>query len=442
MKSVKELNLDYICTGCGACETICPTDAVKIKVEDAVYKPRVENEKCIECKKCINVCPGLAINIKKQSKILFSNQNNINEDEVLGNFIANYTAYSTDKRLRYEAASGGIATTILIYLFEENIIDGAVVTKMDEQDKTKSKTYIAESIEEIKAAKTSKYCPTHPLSKLKELNKYDTNKRFAFVGLPCHIHGLRKLQDEEKWLKDKIILTMALFCTHAVNYKGTEVFLEKLADGNQNINSLQYRGNGWPGSAKIKYDNKEIDVDLNDYWNPYFAPYFFTPFRCLSCNDLVGELADISLGDAWLKFIEEKDDQGTSIIITRTNFSEKIIRDMENKNLIELNEISQKEVKKSQEKIIIRKKSTIAYRINLFKKMSIPIPEYGLNFDITKDPLSKKIVGYFGAVLIYFNSHMSKNKLTLKLIKLLPSKISNKYSSFVIKVGSKEIDTR
>jgi coenzyme F420 hydrogenase subunit beta len=207
------------------------------------------------------------------------------------------------------------------------------------------------------------------------------------------------------------------------------------------MKKLQYRGNGWPGSARIEYEDKEIDIDLNDYWNPYFAPYFFTPARCLSCNDLVGELADISLGDAWLKSIEEKDDQGTSIIITRTNLSEKIIEDMKDKNLIELNEISQKEVKKSQEKIIVRKKSTIAYRINLFKKLNIPVPDYGLKFDISRDSLFKKIVGYFGAVLIYFNSHMSKNKFTLKLIKLLPSKILNKYSSFVIKIASKEFDT-
>ncbi|MGM0509436.1 MAG: Coenzyme F420 hydrogenase/dehydrogenase, beta subunit C-terminal domain, partial [Fusobacteriota bacterium] len=428
MINVNELNLDYICLGCGACETICPTNAIKIKIENNVYQPKVEKDKCIQCKKCINICPGLEINIEEQSKILFDNQNSINNDYVLGRFISNYLGYSTDEKLRYEAASGGIATSILTYLFSENIIDGAIVTKMDENDNKKSKTYIAESIEEIKEAKTSKYCPTHPLSALKDLKKYKQDKKFAFVGLPCHIHGLRKLEKREKWLKDKISLSISLFCTHSINYKGTELLLDKLAYGSENINKLQYRGNGWPGSAKIEYKNKEISINLSDYWNPYFAPYFFTPYRCLSCNDIVGELADISLGDAWLKSIEEKDDQGTSIIITRTNFSEIIIKNMEKNNLIEIKQISKNKTKKSQEKIINRKKYTVNYRINLLKKFKKPVPRYKKNFYSKKNSFLENIAGYFGALLIYLNCHVSKNKFTFKLIKILPLKILNKYS--------------
>ena len=44
------------CMGCGACSTICPSNAIQIK--NGI--PATEKEKCILCGKCIEKCPTLA----------------------------------------------------------------------------------------------------------------------------------------------------------------------------------------------------------------------------------------------------------------------------------------------------------------------------------------------------------------------------------------------
>ncbi|TDO84356.1 coenzyme F420 hydrogenase subunit beta [Halanaerobium saccharolyticum] len=438
MKNVGDMDLDYLCTGCGGCEVICPTDAIKIKLKNDVYLPQVDDNKCIKCNKCLLGCPGLSLNSKKYSDMILKVEESTKEDFMLGKFISNYLAYSTDKKLRFEAATGGLATSILIYLFNENIINGAVVTKMNEQDKTKSKTFVAQSIEEIRSAKTSKYCSTHPLSTLKELKKTSKDKKFAFVGLPCHIHGLRKIQEQEKWVKDKIIFSIGILCTHSVDYSGTRLILDKMACGKENLIGIQYRGNGWPGSAAIEYKDKKISIPLENYWNPYFGPYFFTPYRCISCNDLTAELADVSLGDALLKDIEENDDQGTSIVISRNNFVEKIIKKMADKNLLSIEKISKNIIKESQQNILIRKKVTLAYRLSLFRFFSKAIPETEDKISFSNDMISQKTKGYLGAFLIWFNSYLSKTKIGYNIIKLLPVNFLKKYSYYVNRIAGRK----
>lgn len=55
-----------ICVACGACETACPSGAIK------VYKgcfARVAENKCVGCGKCEKVCPANSIVIESRGNI-------------------------------------------------------------------------------------------------------------------------------------------------------------------------------------------------------------------------------------------------------------------------------------------------------------------------------------------------------------------------------------
>jgi len=45
------------CTGCGACEAVCPIEA--IQVSDGVA--RIDQDRCNECEACVEACPHQAI---------------------------------------------------------------------------------------------------------------------------------------------------------------------------------------------------------------------------------------------------------------------------------------------------------------------------------------------------------------------------------------------
>ena len=46
------------CTGCGACEDVCPVDA--IKVDDIAV---VNADECTDCGSCVDECPVSAISM-------------------------------------------------------------------------------------------------------------------------------------------------------------------------------------------------------------------------------------------------------------------------------------------------------------------------------------------------------------------------------------------
>ena len=49
-----------LCSGCGACKSICPKDCISFKEDDNITAV-IDKEKCIKCGKCLETCKFGAI---------------------------------------------------------------------------------------------------------------------------------------------------------------------------------------------------------------------------------------------------------------------------------------------------------------------------------------------------------------------------------------------
>lgn len=425
-KRVDNIDQKYLCTGCGACSAICPSGAISMTLTKEGFRPMVDRTKCINCGKCFETCTGRGIFVDKISKKFWPENK---KNKLVGKYSEIYLGYSNDESVRYNAASGGITTIILIYLLEKKIIDGAIVTKFNEKE-MEPRTFIARSRKEIISAQTSLYCPTCPVATIKETKRH-TGEKFAFVGLPCHIHALKTLAEREHWIHERIKLSIGLFCSRGATLDATKVILKKFAKGTDGIRSLKYRGNGWPGTFSVEYaDRKIFKVPLYEYWPRVFAPFFYVPYRCLSCHDMSAELADISVGDAWLKRIKEKDKKGTSIIVARSSFGVSILKTMKKENFITLSKIKVSKVIDSQKGALLRKKVGVGSRLKLLHILGKPIPQYDIRF-------KHSLGGLLGAALAWLLSFISKTKTGAILIEKSPRILTETYLNLVYKYSIK-----
>ena len=150
-----------------------------------------------------------------------------------------------------------LVTSLLIYALEKGIIDGALVTRMQKDNPFEPEPFIAMNKEEIIEASKSKYCPV-PLNKLIKEILGTENLKIAVVGLPCHIHGIRKAEMLNKSLKSKIVLHLGIFCSHTIHFGRQIPILNKLDIAKCDVLKIDYRGNGWPGNMIIELKNGNI----------------------------------------------------------------------------------------------------------------------------------------------------------------------------------------
>ncbi len=332
-----ELCDEKVCTRCGCCVSVCPQQCIRLEEYPA------KGEECTACGLCEDVCPGNGVDLKEMAEGLFQKAQ-CNED--VGRFIQAYIGYSNDGRVREKATSGGVVTSLLIYLLEQGVVDGALVVLFDEKEPWKTKYVVATSKEEIIKSAQTKYQVT-------SLTGFEDVESVAVVGLPCVVEGLRKAQ---KHLGEKVKVLIGLFCWVNMEREATEFLLQKMGVTVEDVTSVEYRSGDYLGGFKVQLKNGEVKFLGKECYN--VLPLLFAPQRCVYCGDFTNELADISVGDA--KFVESK--KGHTFIITRSQGGEDVVRDCVKRGYIQIETCDVEDIVRSESSALQFKKGAYKRR--------------------------------------------------------------------------------
>ena len=373
--SIEWVVKNNLCLGCGVCEDACPVHAISFTEKHAVNVPQVDINLCLNsksgCSRCFDVCPGHGIDLIIKSQNYYGAANNY--DDYIGPYISCYTGWSNNYDIRYHSASGGILSHFLIYLLEEHIIDGAVVTKFSDVNPLRTTSFIATNRNEILSAKSSKYCPVSLNGIIRKIKAF--SGKVVIVGLPCHIQGMRKTATLDKKFREKVAGYFAIYCSSSRNFKAIKFLLKVHNVDPHDVKEFAFRDDGCLGSMKIHTSQKTVTEPYIMYYSKLRS--YFKPRRCSFCLDHYGMLADISFGDIHLApYFNEI---GVNSVIVRNPKFEQYLQQAEKSGDITLKCINCKEVNKSQQMMYKNRDISVPFFLKFEKLLGRKVPQYDLN---------------------------------------------------------------
>jgi coenzyme F420 hydrogenase subunit beta len=330
------------CFLCGGCQAVCPNDCLSIK-ERVLFK----EDKCDDCGLCYNICAGSYFCAAEKSKI---------DDKSLGVYTDLFFSHAKDPVAREQGTSGGSIRALVKFLLDSRKVDGVI--QIVNPDSTIKICCHDEDI----LPRRSIYTNIPLLRVLKEL---DPVKKYAIVGLPCHLQTLSKINNKN--LFKNIKYRIGIFCGFNMEPRAITDVMEMIGITQPEVRDIDFRGGHYPGGLTFTLKNgKRISFSKKLY---YFLDLLYLPKRCYYCCDFAAEESDISLGDA-LTFSRNRpnDDKKWNSLICRTEKGKNLIADAEHSNIIELIKTNKTELKKPFQFNITYKKHWLKMRLYLSGK--------------------------------------------------------------------------
>ena len=400
-----------LCTRCGSCAGTCPKKLVVIKNDSGDCLPELMG-KCEDCdSQCYHGCPGRYVNFPALNQALYGQQP---DSYLIGNYRDLWVAYSTDEKIRREGASGGVITALLKYLFDTASIEEAYVMGMDPNRPYMPKPFLARSYQEAQMACQSKYVVSPYNVMFNQIAP--EGSPLAYVGLPCHVHSLRKLQQVGYAPAMRFRYVLGIYCGNIMHFSSIKEFLAKkgVYDINEVVD-LAFRAGPWPGNMRVELRSGRI-IEMPKFHANYLIPFHIMK-RCLLCADLTNEFADISGGDAWAPVYEERGN-GFSIMVVRTNLGKQLADEMIQQRKFEVVSISFDEAIAMHSHGLDFKKRGVFLRIRHRKARRLQVPEYGFTLR-TKVSLSRR----FMETIIGLVFRICRTSPARRLIRCVPDRV-------------------
>lgn len=313
---IQEVQKKGLCHRCGGCVTFCTAINYGALELDQDGKPRYRDaEKCIECGLCYLICPEIhELDEEQKRTVAWS--------APMGRVLNVSLSRALNPTVRKRATDGGVVTAVLLHLLDRGFIDGAIVTKPS--GPFTRTPWLATTHQEILDAAGFHFDTSHGMSLFS--TSYSTYvpsimemgqpmrrglRRVAFVGTPCQIKTIRKMEALGVVPSDSIKFHLGLFCTGNFSFGAKES--EKL----QELGGFQ-----WNDMRKINV-KEDLYVHLENGETrtiPLDQLGFMKRFACRYCDDYSSEFADISFGGLGAE-------EGWTTVLVRTPLGRAVMAD-------------------------------------------------------------------------------------------------------------------
>ncbi len=296
VKSFRDLEAEVksrgICGGCGGCVSFCTAGELHaLRIGEDGLPELVDEKECLKCGICYLVCPQVrALDQELKSRFQWR--------KPVGPWRELVSAQTTDPQVASLATDGGVVTSLLLYAFERGLIEGAVVSRRT--GPFSREPAVASNPQEVIEAAGSHFGEAAHLEEVgrsyttfipavREMGRLRREglRKVAFVGTPCQVYSLRKMQMLKVVPSDAVALAIGLFC------------MESFSFGQEARRKLESRMGVALEAVKRLNIKDEVIVSTGegeDLHVPFELIDEVARPACFACSDFTNEFADIACG--------------------------------------------------------------------------------------------------------------------------------------------------
>ncbi len=342
-KLLKNNVLDtHLCTGCGACVSLCPYQAI--------YNDRtIQFHYCdLADGKCHAYCPRTPTDFDRLRELLFEAADLTPE---IGALKAYYLTRAADPELRAVVQHGGTVTALLELALAEGLIDAALVSSDVEQY-----LHYGTVVYDKAALRKSAGVKFVVFPMAAAFNQFAQREkgRAGVVATPCQALALAKMKlniDKDKEQKvNQLCLVIGLYCGWALSAEKFSALLAKKDIKKENIKRMDIPA----GKNILELYTREGVKEI-----PLAEAQACVRDACNYCIDSTAEYADVSVGAA--RFTGTADEQrGWNQLVVRTRKGGDLVDMAVKRGVLEIKEAPAESLRQLKEAAMEKKKNALA----------------------------------------------------------------------------------
>jgi coenzyme F420 hydrogenase subunit beta len=254
------------------------------------------------------------------------------KDERIGWSRAVWAGHVSEGDFRKRGSSGGMGNWVAAELLRLGEVDAVVHVRPD-VDGRLFRFAISHTLAELKSGAKSRYYPIEMSEVLRHIR--ERQGRYVLVGVPCFVKAARLQARQDPIIAERLRFTIALVCGHLKSDRFAAMFAWQMGLSPDRMSAFDFRVKNETGRAN-QYSVRAIGTNEDgtpfdqtrqnkDFFGYLWSHGLFKYRACDYCDDVMGETADITVGDAWLPgFVD--DPQGTNVVIVRNRRVEEIVQ--------------------------------------------------------------------------------------------------------------------
>jgi coenzyme F420 hydrogenase subunit beta len=309
---LREVHEPGICGQCGGCVSFCYAgDLVALEMSSAGRPHYLNEENCLQCGICFLICPQINT-LDDEIQSLFD------WEPPMGSFKHIGSAKTSDPEVTRVCSDGGVVSSLLIYLLEHKLIDGAIVSVSD--GPFGRRPIVATTKEKIISAAGSRFIGKSNIEELGNFTTYSQTMfalrdiknldmlKIAVVGTPCQIHTIRKMQYLGVMPAHVVKYVIGLFCLENFSFSA-----DRLGDVEATL------GVKIDEIVKINLKEDFVITTKNDGVKhiPLSELEKVARPACFACTDYANDYSDISVGGIGSP-------EGYSTVVIRNEIGQKL----------------------------------------------------------------------------------------------------------------------